>query len=77
MKKPLAPKTALVSSASASLKKKLGSQNMVQLIRHPVLLCNGQTTDHFNNSLNRVESIEIRYLDLRGKLIAIRKFRAQ
>jgi nitrate reductase NapAB chaperone NapD len=50
---------------------------MAQLIRDAVLLCNGQTTDHFNKSLNRVESIEIRYLDLRGKLIAIRKFRAQ
>jgi hypothetical protein len=38
---------------------------MVQLIRHAVLLCNGQTTDHFNKPLNRVESIEIPYLDMR------------
>ena len=66
-----------VQSYCARLKQKLGSQNMTQLIRHAVLLCDGQTTDRFDKSLKRVESIEIRYLDLRGKLIALRKFRAQ
>jgi hypothetical protein len=59
------------------LKQKLGSQNLTQLIRDAVLLCNARTTGHFDESLKRVDSIEVRYFDLQGKLVAARKFRAQ
>jgi DNA-binding CsgD family transcriptional regulator len=61
------------------LKQKLGSQSMTQLIRDAVLLCNAPPTAHahFDESLKRVNSIEVRYFDLHGKLIATRKFRAQ
>jgi DNA-binding CsgD family transcriptional regulator len=59
------------------LRQKLGSQSMTQLIRDAVLLCNARTTGHFDESLKRVDSIEVRYFDWRGKLIATRKFRAQ
>jgi DNA-binding CsgD family transcriptional regulator len=55
----------------ARLKQKLGSQNLTELIRDAVLLCNSETTDHFAQSL--VSSIEMRYFDLHGKLIATRK----
>ena len=59
------------------LKQKLGSQSLTQLIRDAVLLCNARTTGHFDESLKRVDSIEVRYFDLHGKLIATRKFQAQ
>jgi DNA-binding CsgD family transcriptional regulator len=59
------------------LKQKLGSQNITELIRDAVLLCNAKTTDRFAQSLRRVNIIEMRYFDLHGKLIATRKFRAQ
>jgi DNA-binding CsgD family transcriptional regulator len=65
-----------VQSYCGRLKEKLGSQNMTELIRDAVLLCNAKT-DHFAQSLGRVSSIEMRYFDLHGKLIATRKFRAQ
>jgi DNA-binding CsgD family transcriptional regulator len=65
-----------VQGYCARLKQKLGSQNMTELIRDAVLMCNTQTTGHFDQSLKRVDSIEVRYFDLHGKLIATRKFRA-
>jgi DNA-binding CsgD family transcriptional regulator len=58
------------------LRQKLGSQSLTQLIRDAVLLCSAGS-DHFDESLKRVDSIEVRYFDRRGKLIATRKFRAQ
>jgi hypothetical protein len=66
-----------VQSYCWRLKQKLGSQSLTRLIRDTVLLCNTQTTGHFGESLKRVDSIEVRYFDLHGKLIAARKFRAQ
>jgi DNA-binding CsgD family transcriptional regulator len=66
-----------VQGYCARLKQKLGSQNMTQLIRDAVLLCNSETAGHFDESLRRVDSIEVRYFDLHGKLIGTRKFRAQ
>jgi DNA-binding CsgD family transcriptional regulator len=66
-----------IQSYCGRLKQKLGSQNTLQPVRHAVLLCHAQTTDYFDTSLNRVASIEIRYLDVRGELIALRKFMAQ
>lgn len=59
------------------LRQKLGSQSLTQLIRDAVLLCNARTTGHFDESLKRMDSIEVRCFDLHGKLIATRKFRAQ
>jgi regulatory LuxR family protein len=66
-----------VQGYCARLKQKLGSQNMTQLIRDAVLMCDARTTGHFDESLKRVNSIEVRYFDLHGQLIATRKFRAQ
>ena len=60
-----------------ALKAEIGSQSLTQLIRDAVLLCNTQTTGHFDEYLKQVDSIEVRYFDLYGKLIATRKFRAQ
>jgi len=65
-----------IQSYCARSRQKLGSQNMTQLIRDAVLLWNAKTTGHFE-SLKRVDTIEMRYFDLHGKLIATRKFRAQ
>src|SRR5260370_40730202 len=66
-----------VQGYCARLKQKLGAQNMTQLIRDAVLMCNSETTGHVAEALRRVDSIEVRYFDLHGKLIATRKFRAQ
>src|SRR6266851_9329444 len=66
-----------VQTYCGRLKQKLGSQSLTQLIRDAVLLCNSETTGHFDASLKRANSIEVRYFDLHGKLIATRKFRTQ
>jgi hypothetical protein len=50
---------------------------MTQLIRSAVVLCSAETTRHFEESLKLVASIEMRYFDWRGKLIAMRRFQTQ
>ncbi len=66
-----------VQSYCARLKQKLGSQNLTQLIRDAVLLCNWEATGYFDESPKRVDTIEVHYFDSHGKLIAALKFRGQ
>jgi hypothetical protein len=64
----LASKTVQFFCARA--KEKLGARNLAQLIYTAVLLCKADMAPHLNELLNGVGSIEMRYFDLRGKLIA-------
>ena len=51
-------------------KRKVGAQNFTQLIHSAFLLCSADMAARFNEWLNGVGSIEMRYFDLQGKLIA-------
>ena len=64
-----------VHAYCARLKRKLGARNFTQLIRTAVLLCGGNVDSGFPEFLNRVNAIEIRFFDLRGRLITKRKYR--
>jgi DNA-binding CsgD family transcriptional regulator len=59
-----------VQGYCARVKQKVGAQNFTQLIRSAFLLCNADMAVRFNEWLNGVGSIEMRYFDLQGKLIA-------
>jgi hypothetical protein len=51
-------------------KRKVGAQNVTQLLHSAFLLCSADMAVRFSEWLNGVGSIEMRYFDLRGKLIA-------
>ena len=58
-----------VQTYCARAKSKVGAGNFIQLLRGAFLLCNADMATRFDEWLNGLGSIEMRYFDLRGKLI--------